>query len=55
MVIMGELEIIQGIPIEEDDEDGEDGYGAAMPMDAMPSHHPQQQVQVYNIHIHGRC
>jgi len=48
MVITGELEIIQGIPIEEEDEDGEDGYGAAMPMGAMPSHHPQQQVQVYN-------
>jgi hypothetical protein len=34
MVIMGELEIIQGIPIDEEDEDGEDGYGAAIPMGA---------------------
>lgn len=47
MVISGELEIIQGIPLEEEDEDGEDGFGAALPMGAMPSH-PQQQVQVYN-------
>jgi hypothetical protein len=50
MVITGELEVIQGIPIEEEDEDAEDGFGVSLPMGVMPSvsHHPQQQVQMYN-------
>jgi len=50
MVITGALEVIQGVPIEEEDEDAEDGFGAGLPMGAMPSmpHHPQQQIQVYN-------
>lgn len=47
MVITGELEVIQGVPIEEEDEDAEDGFGISLPMGSMP-HHPQQQVQAYN-------
>jgi len=47
MVITGELEVIQGVPIEEEDEDAEDGFGIALPMGSMP-HHSQQQVQAYN-------
>jgi hypothetical protein len=47
MVITAELEAIQGITIEEEDEDSEDSFA---PMGAIPSvpHHPQQQVQAYN-------
>jgi hypothetical protein len=50
MIITGELEVIQGIPIEEEDEDVEDGFGAGLPMGSVPGmpHHHQQQVQVYN-------
>jgi len=50
MVITGELEVIQGITIEEEDEESEDGYSVGLPMAVMPGvpHHPQQQVQVYN-------
>jgi hypothetical protein len=49
MVIAAELEVIQGIAIEEEDEDAEDGYGAGLPVGNMPSvaHHTQQQVQAY--------
>lgn len=54
MVITGELEAIQGIAIEEEDEESEDGYSAGLPMAVMPSvpHHPQQQVQVYNNQVY---
>lgn len=54
MVITGELEVIQGISVEEEDEDGEDGFGSALPMSVIPgmSHHhsqqQQQQAQAYN-------
>jgi hypothetical protein len=47
MVLTGELEVIQGIAIEEEDEEGEDGFCGAQPMGAMPSM-PQQQVQAYS-------
>ena len=50
MVITGELEVIQGIAIEEEDEDAEDGYGPVQPMAPMPGMppHSQQHVQAYN-------
>jgi hypothetical protein len=49
IVLAGELEVIQGIAIEEEDEDSEDSFGAA-PMGAMPGapHQPQQQTQAFN-------
>jgi hypothetical protein len=50
MVITGELEVIQGITIEEEDEEGEDGYGVVQPTGPMPAmaQLSQQQVQAYN-------
>jgi hypothetical protein len=50
MIITGELEVIQCVPIEEEDEDGEDGYGLGQPMGAVPAmpHLSQQHVQAYN-------
>jgi len=52
MVITGELEVIQGIAIEEEDEDAEDGYGPVQPaaMPGMP-HNSQQQAQPYNSYM----
>jgi len=51
MVLAGELEVIQGIAIEEEDEDAEDGFGVGLAMGAMPGmpHHPQQPVQGYSV------
>lgn len=46
MVITAELEVIQGVPIEEEDEDPEDGFGLGL-MGPIPGI-PQQQIQVYN-------
>ena len=50
MVITAELEVIQGVAIEEEDEEGEDGFGVGQPMGPMPGmpQHSQQQVQAYN-------
>jgi hypothetical protein len=49
MVLAGELEVIQGVAIEEEDEDAEDGFGVGLAMGAMPGmpHHPQQPVTGY--------
>lgn len=51
MVLAGELEVIQGIAIEEEDEDAEDGFGVGLAMGAMPGmpHPPQQPVQGYSV------
>jgi hypothetical protein len=46
MVIAGELEVIQGIAIEEEDEEGEDGYGIG-PLGPMPSVR-HQPINAYN-------
>jgi len=48
MVISAELEVIHGIPIEEEDEEGDDGFGAGLPMGAVPGLPPQQPPQAYN-------
>jgi hypothetical protein len=49
MVISGELEVLQGITIEEEDEDSEDSFGAG-PVGPMPGvpHQTQQQTQPFN-------
>jgi hypothetical protein len=47
MVLAGELEVISGISIEEEDEDADDGFGVSLAMGGMPSmsHHAAQQHQ----------
>jgi hypothetical protein len=42
MVLAGELEVISGISIEEEDDDADDGFGVGLAMGGIP-HHPAQQ------------
>lgn len=48
MVMTAELEVIQGVPIEEEDEDPEDGFGIGLPIGPIQGIPQQQQAQVYN-------